>query len=472
MNNLRRLFFHLFIWFASLSIVVTSVVFVLPNSELHKKRLVENSFYEKINAQLKPELSLEQAALKNSFSYILSNTIIKEIVTPMFLRGVIEKNIDITSNWLNGKDNWEFYVPTREVEQAILKSVDKETDNFVTANKKELKVCTKAQADVIKAEGFDLNKDFCIPSEVRNNQKTLTEFVSNSSLLPPVGILNNLVKESNLSNTSEIQNVNEIAANSSQNKQKIISVISSARDSSITLRNNVIGLALIIIGLILANVLFLHATRRNPLYFVFRACFSIALFTTIFSGIFIFAIGGTSYLTSAIKEFLLPGFINLEVINIISGQLVIFALDLVFPALVIALGFFVIGLLFWSLNRLNVFIPKKFKERTPRVSGQRYKKLFRVPEESILGSDNNKIESLKAHKSNSKTGRFFTLPSPRRLGLPGAINHIKRLTTSQNTKNQKIKSRLGMFTIASDKNNMVIAKKNTENTQNVRRIQL
>jgi hypothetical protein len=136
MNNLRRLFFHLFVWFASLSIVITSVVFVLPNTELHKKRLNDNSFYEKLNTQLKPELGSDKSILQNSFSYILSNSIIKEIVTPIWLRGVIEKNIDITGSWLDGKENWELYVPTRDIEKAIQKSVNAETDTFVLANKK------------------------------------------------------------------------------------------------------------------------------------------------------------------------------------------------------------------------------------------------------------------------------------------------------------------------------------------------
>lgn len=473
MNNLRRLFFHLFVWFASSSIVVTSVVFVLPNSQLHKKRLVDNNFYEKINTQIKPEISLEQAALKSSFSYILSNTIIREIVTPMFLRGVIEKNIDITSSWLNGKDNWELYVPTREVEQALLKSVDKETDNFVTANKKELKVCTQTQSDTIKVEGFDLNKDFCIPSEVRNNQKTLTEFISNSSLQPSIGILNDLVKGSNLSNKSEIQNINEIAANSSQSKQKIISFITSARDLSIALRNNVISLALIIIGLILTNVMFLYATRRNPLFFVFRACFSVALFTSIFSGIFVFAVGGTSYIISAIKEFLLPGFVNSEVIKIISEQLVIFALDLVFPALITALGFLLVGLLFWILNRLNIFVPKKFKERIPKTSNQSYKKLFRVPEESILGNNHkNKPDLLKKNEHNLQNKKLLRLPSPR-LNLPGTFGYIKRLTTARINKNKETKILPNNhFIIPNKLNTATTHKKSTEESQTVRKIQL
>jgi hypothetical protein len=415
MNNLRRLFFHLFVWFASLSIVVTSIVFVLPNAELHKKRLNDNNFYEKINAQIKPETGSDKVILQNSFSYILSNSIIKEIVTPTWLRGVIEKNIDITSSWLSGKDNWELYVPTKDVEQAIQKSINRETESFVTANKKEIKVCTQSQSDTIKSEGFDLNKEFCIPSEVRNNQKTLTEFVSNSNTLSlsSAGILNNLVKDSNLSTTSEIQNIDEIAAKSSKVKQNILSTINSFRDASLTLRNNILGLFLIIAGLMLANALFLQATRRNPMYFIFRACFAITFYTFVFCGIFVFAVGGTSYVTSLFKEFLLPGFVNTEILKLASGQLVTFALDLVYPAIVSAILIFLIGLFVWTLNRFNVFAPTKFKNNNPKSPSYGYKKLFQVSEESILPNNthNEKLELLKTYKPDIKDEQQRSLPS-------------------------------------------------------------
>jgi hypothetical protein len=403
MNNLRRLFFHIFVWFASLSIVVSSIVFVLPNAELHKKRLNDNSFYDRINNQLKPEIGVDKTILQNSFSYILSNAIIKEIVNPIWLRGVVERNIDITSNWLNGKDNWELYVPIRDVEGAIQKSINTETDAFVAANKKELKVCTQNQSDTIKTEGFDLSKEFCIPSEVRNNQKTLTEFVSNSSAITSsAGILNTLIKDSSLSTTSEIQNVNELSELSSKSKQKIFSGIAYTRDLSLSLRNNIVGVFLIIIGLMITNILFLQLTRRNPLYFVFRSSFAIAFYTSVLSAIFVFVVGGSSYFSSLAKEFLLPGFVNSEVLKIVSGQLVTFALDLVFPAFAAAFGFFITGLVLWSLNQLNVFAPKKLIESASRQPNHKYKKLFRVPENPILSESkhNKKLELLKTYKPN------------------------------------------------------------------------
>jgi hypothetical protein len=475
MNNLRKLFFHVFIWFASLSILTISIVFVLPNSELHKKRLVDNNFYEKINIQIKPQSNLDELNQQNVISYILSNTIIKEIVTPTWLRGVIEKNIDITSSWLNGKDTWELYIPTRDVEQAIQKSVNKETETFVTANKKEIKVCTQAQSDSIKAEGFDLNKEFCIPSEVRNGQKSLTEFVSKSSLSPSIGILNNLVKGSNLSNTSEIQNIIDITENSPRDKQKILSMIFYVRDSSITLRNNISAILLIFIGLILTNILLLNATHRNPLYFIFRACFSITLYTLVFSGIFVFVIGGTDYLPSTIKELLLPGFINAEVVKIISSQLVTFGIDLVFPGIVFALGVFLFGLMFWLFNRFDVFIPKKFKEMEFRPISNNYKKFFKVPEEPILSRNNphdKKLQLLKTYKQTTpKSKKNLSLPSTI-LKLPGAINQLKNQTVSKNAKfgNKQNSSSL-VIADKSENRKIVMANEVTEK-QAARKIQL
>jgi hypothetical protein len=432
MNLLRRLFFNLFVWFTSISIVLGSIIFVLPNGQLHKQKLSDGNFYEKLSNELKPKVSKDKLVIQNGFEYILSNTIISQLVTPTWLRGVVEKNIDTTSNWLNGGENWELYVPIRDVEQSIQKSIDTQTSNFVDTNKLEIKVCTAAQADLIKQNGFDLNKEFCIPSEVRNQQKTLTEFVSDSTLSPTTGILNKLVKGSNLSTTSEIQNIGDISQGATESKKKIISTVTLIRDWTIILRSNVAAIVLILTGLLLANIWLVYATRRKLLYFVFRASFMITLLTAIFScGVFLF-IGGSSYLTSWFKDFLLPGFVTNESIKIVTEQLAIFALDLVYPALFIGLFVFFVGGVAWVLNRFDVLVPQRYKQ-SPKVSNATNYKTFSItPDEPILSKNTHetKLELLKNYKPELGTleESKSAVEMPK---LPGAIksrlkNHFQK----------------------------------------------
>jgi hypothetical protein len=306
---------------------------------------------------------------------------------------------------------------------------------------------------------------------VRNGQKTLTEFISDSATLAsPVGILNNLVKGSNLSTTSEIQNVSEIVASSSKNKQNILSYATTIRDASISLRENVFSLVLILLGLMLANVLFLQATRRNPLFFVFRACFAISIYTVVFCAVLVFAIGGTSYFSSLVKEFLLPGFINTEVLKLVSGQLVTFTLDLVFPAFVIAFGLFIFGLVVWSLNRLNVFVPKKLVESGSRIPNHRYKKLFRVPEESILrrSSHTKKLELLKTYSPGAADTETAS-SSNQVSNLTGQIGdgELKRLKQES-----KINPTADQPDIVISESHNLDLKTDHEETRMVRRVQL
>jgi hypothetical protein len=420
MSNLRRLFFQLFVWFTSISIVVGSIVFVLPDGELHKQRLRENNFYELANTALKPQLSLDKYTIQNSFSYILSNTIITEVATPSWIRGVVERNIDITTSWLAGKENWELYVPTREIEQSIQKSIDTQTQTFVDENKKELKVCTDDQSLNIKANGFDLSKDFCIPSEVRNGQQKLTEFVATDSLGTSVGILNKLIKNSTLSKSSEIQNISELTTGVGDPKNNIISFATNLRDVSLSLRSNIFALIMIVLGLWIANIWFLYATRRSVIYFIFKSAFSIGTLTAIFSAIFILFVGGASYATQILREFLLPGFINTNVLKLINQQLVVFGLDLVTPALFISFGFIILGFVTWTLKRFDILVPAKFKDNSNNFSNnQTYKDFF--ASSGSNKSDNQyekKLELLKTYNPSNnihqedKVNRL-TLPAPK-----------------------------------------------------------
>ena len=375
MNLLRRLFFNLFVISTSFCIVFFSIAFVLPNSDTHRAQLIENNVYDKMATQLRTQSSTDKSIIKKGFSYILSNTIISENVTPIWLRGVTEKNINLTSNWLVGTGNWDFYFPTRDVEIALQKGVDAQTQSFIDDNKKEIKVCTEQQSMDVQSSGYNLSKEFCIPSEVRNGQKSITEFTSNNSLVPTTGILNRLVADSKISTSSEVQPVSEALPEISNSKGLMGVNFLSVRDFTLFFRQNVLGILFILIGILLVNLWFISVGKRRFIYFAIKSSFLISLFSMLISISIIIFVGGTKFVPTLLKDIFLPGFLNEEIIKIVSENVVVFVTRLITPGLFGSLLFLCIGSVAYLLNRFDILVPAKYKDKVGEKS-KLYKNFF------------------------------------------------------------------------------------------------
>ncbi len=353
MSFLQRLLHNLCIWTISVAVVLYSFIFVLPNSALHKKQLVDNNVYELFVQSLKPTSS-GTGVVQNGFSYILSNTLQSELLTPTWVRGVVETNIEFTSRWLLGEtNNWEFYFPLKDVENAIEKGLDTQTQEFVKVNS-EVKTCTLNQAETIQNNGFDLSKEFCLPSEIKNGSITISEYFRYINS-PRTGLLEKMIKGIALNDSSLIQNVSEYSKNASADQKSEIRLFESFRNLFLFLRNSLFAVGLFLLILLSICIWSQYTKGRSVLNYTMRVFWSLSIHIGILSISLIFLLGGSGFLAGKVQSVILPGFLQNQTQQIINGAVYRFSLSLFTPALFIALSLGCLAGVYWFAIRMGVF---------------------------------------------------------------------------------------------------------------------
>jgi hypothetical protein len=415
MSSIQRLLANLFIWISSVSIVLYSIAFVLPNSTLHTQKLVQSNFYENVVSSLKPTTNGDASFVNQGVGYIIANSLISDTVTTTWLKGVVETNIVTTSRWLVGDtENWEFYLPVRDIESSLSKNIDTKTSEFISQNQSKITPCSLNQAESIRTNGFDLSKDFCLPIEVKEGTKSLSEFLGANQISTSTGLLNRIIKGLNLNTSGEIQVVNDYSQNANTNQKKLINTLNSVRNGFVYLRNNVFFVGLLIALLLAINLFLTHLTRKKYIFLLYRYCLLISLNIAILSGTLVLAVGGTSLLTSLIKSLLLPGFLTNTIDSIIQKALFDFSVTLVSPSLYIGLILLMIGGILWLISRFSIselinaetYQSLRLKERiVPRLQNHFNKaKLLSSPQnhpnvrETISIDPNHEIEKVVFEK--------------------------------------------------------------------------
>jgi hypothetical protein len=355
MSSIQRLLANLFIWISSVSIVLYSIAFVLPNSTLHTQKLVQSNFYENVVASLKPTTNGDVSFVNQGLTSILVNSLISETVTPTWLKGVVETNILTTSRWLVGEtENWEFYLPVRDVEAALSKNLDTKTSEFIAQNTSKITPCSLNQAESIRTNGFDLSKNFCLPIEVKEGTKSLSDFLGANQVSTSTGLLNRVIKGLNLNSSGEIQLVNDFSQNANGNQKQLIGILNSVRNGFVLLRNSVFITGLLIVALLAVNLFLTHLARKKYIFLLYRSCLLISLNIALLSGSFVLIVGGSGFLTSLVKSLLFSGFLTKTTDGIIREALFDFSVSLVTPGLFIGLFLVMIGSILWLVSRFSL----------------------------------------------------------------------------------------------------------------------
>jgi hypothetical protein len=464
MSFLQRLLHNLCIWTISVAVVLYSFIFVLPNGALHKKQLVDNNVYDSFVQSLKPTTS-GSGVIQNGFSYILSNTLQAELLTPTWIRGVVETNIDLSSRWLLGEvDTWEFYFPIKDVELAIAKQLDTQTQDFVKANN-QVKTCTLNQAETIQNNGFDFSKEFCLPIEIKNGSISITEYFRDVNS-PTTGLLEKLIKGISLNDSSQIQTVTEFSKNATTDQKSQIQVFESFRNVFLFLRNSLFIVGLLLLALLGFNIWTHYSKGRNISNYIMRVFWSLSLHIAILSVSLIALLGGSGFLAGKVQSIILPGFLQNQTQQVINGAMYRFSLSLFTPALFVALSLGIIAGVYWLAIRMGLFDSSGEKntyllqEKPPLLqltnqlgrlkdsvqqSGKQVmstitKKLDQVPLDTSVAPTNSesreidrKLSRLKAIQSKKSTsaGEVIKIVKPTQKSIPSSI--IQNGRPQQNT---------------------------------------
>jgi len=315
---------------APLIIVLSSILLTLPNASVHKNSLKNSDFYNKLSQELKNTNS--DFDLKNGFLNILVLSSIKDLASPGWLQNLAEKNIDLTSKWLGGENSdWTFYLPTQDLNNSVQKNIDQQTKEISTKN--TIPVCSKAVSEGIKREGFDLNKELCLPEEVSKGQTTLTDYLGfKDSPKKQQDALSTIVKNNSIDSQTESFKVKD---NALETNLDTVRIVNKLRDNFLYIRSFVPFLlsgllALTLITLVLARLAGKKLLKeiRGLLWVIATSTFVTVICVLCFFGV-------SSYLTSSLNNLLLPGIASSQVINLVLLQFIRFIFDLLYIALVI-----------------------------------------------------------------------------------------------------------------------------------------
>lgn len=363
-------------------IILFSISTNLGNAQLHKNTLKNSNFYQDLSSEIKSVNASYDS--KSTFLLILVQTSLNELATPGWLQFLSEKNIDLTTQWLNGdKQDWTFYLPTDEIDLALTKKIDSQVNLVNKEHGDKVEVCSDSVEASIKKEGYDLDKQFCLPKDVKKGNQSLTDFIGFNGISPSnKKILNSIVRKNTLNTYANNFNLNDNSIFDS-NWVNIVSQIKTGRDNYVKLKKLIpIGIGIILGALILA--LILYRIQSQNVIRELRKILWISSTNTIFTSLaIVLIIGGSSYLTSSINKILLPGLTTSKIINLLTWELLKFSFNLVSLAILIAASMLILNLVLLVLekilhenkakNRNAAFVENSLKKNSvqnPTLDGQ------------------------------------------------------------------------------------------------------
>jgi hypothetical protein len=317
------------IWIAPFIFILGSMVFALPDGDLHKRTLSNSDFYSRLSEELRAS-EIEVSNGQIGFGTILYGTILKDIATSGWLKNFAEQNIDNFTQWLDGDvDEWVLYIPIQDVQLSASRQIDQEIVALQEEYGDQLQTCSAGQAETLRVERFSLNNEFCIPESVQNGEQTLTEFLQISDQDVETGeFLDNLVRNNPLSSTGESFRLDDFEYYTLPREQ-FFDQINILRDGFLLLQGVYVYVLLGLIALFATLLIVAKIAGRSVGTELRRFLFYTSLGIFTLSAIVILFLGGTVYFTSIIQNFLLPGFATNAIVTMISFEAVKFGFNLV-----------------------------------------------------------------------------------------------------------------------------------------------
>jgi len=340
MKSLHYLVSRFATWIVPVILVVFSLSINLTNANLHKNTLKSSDFYNKLSNQLQTS-ELKTEDIKKGFSSLIISSVIKDLASPGWLQNLFERNIDGTSKWLSGEtDDLGVYVPSKEIETTVSKSLDNKVSEVKSKFGSDIPTCNSEQAQTIKRQGFELDKQFCLPQEVKSGNQSLTQFIGlsdkdtqNSEFLDKLITGNNLNPFSDTINAKQLPTTNPVRSVFFDGLNRVRSGFIFIVDIQYYLLASVI--ILFVLSLLLAKF-----ADRNVLKDAKRFLWRSATGTIVLVALIILSFGGSIYLTSFAQNLLLPGLASDQLVNLITLEVVKFVFNVFSLAVFIAIGFF------------------------------------------------------------------------------------------------------------------------------------
>jgi len=335
--------------------MIFSVTLNLPNASLHKQTLKSSDFYNKLSTELQAS-KLNKDSIKDGFGSLVLISIFTDLASPGWLQNLFERNIDDVTSWLNGDSpELKLYIPTKEVELAVSNKIDSQTKDLSDKLGSDITTCTKEQADTIKRQGFDVNKDFCLPESVKSGQQTLTQFMGlTGSNVENNNFLNKLLSDNSLNPSKNNFNVNDL--NFIKNKDNgTLKILNQVRDGFIFTKKIAPVLLGISLFLILAEIFLSTIIKKRFVSQLRRFSFNTSTGTLSLAATIVIIFGLFSYFTSYIQNLFLPGIGTGQLTTLISLEIVKLTFNLVSTAVWISLGLLGFSLILWALEKTGIF---------------------------------------------------------------------------------------------------------------------
>lgn len=341
------------IWITPIILIVFSLSLNLPNSTLHKSTLRNSNFYNQLSSELNG-FSLDEDNADRGFSGILFSAVLKDLATPGWLQNLFERNIDLSSEWMEGRDqNLTLYLPSEDIQLATSKNIDSQTKQVGSEFADKIPKCSKEEEEKIIREGFNLDQEgFCLPEVVTSGQQQLTEFLGLKSTDSKQSILDKIVKNNQLKVSTEKFNAQDLLVTNAQ--KSLLKRLNFVRDLFLRI-SAVIPFALVMSFLLLIADLFLAKSMNRKLGKELRKyLFYIASSTISLAALIILSLGATTYFTSFIRNLFFPGIATTRIINLFALEIVKFSFNITSIAIWISLGFLVFNLIYQFLENSGI----------------------------------------------------------------------------------------------------------------------
>jgi hypothetical protein len=353
MGLLYAILKNFFTWVVPVLIVIFSIVFVAIDAPSFKSSFQSNNFYSQFVEKLNNTDDSENIE-NQGVAGLVATTLGEDLITEVWTQEVVEKNIDLTTSWLKGEDEfWVFYLPTKEIEDSLKSRVDSQV-NEALASGKEIRTCSVSESQTIQREGFEVGSDFCLPQSVKNGEETLSGFLESGSGGQNDGLLNQIFKNLPIDSTAENFKA-EVVGQGDNGFSLIVNTMNIFRDSGIFIRSSFWIVAPIIL-LSFVGLLFLAKVQGVFLAEIRRIFWLVGFGTLLLSFTVVMVLSGSFYINTWIVDVLLPGFTTVEIMNLVAWQFVLLSFNLVSLAVWASVILIVLGTFVYILERV---LPKK-----------------------------------------------------------------------------------------------------------------
>jgi hypothetical protein len=388
-------------------LILFSITIRLPDAGMHKESLKNSSFYNDLSVELKTyEPGYDP---KNAFTSLLFASTFSEYSSPGWLQTFFEKNIDLITSWLrDDSQNLSVFVPSQDIKLATNNKIDIETKEFAQKYYTNIPTCTETEAANLKNNGFEAEKNFCLPLAVKDGNQTLSQFFGfDFNSTNNQGLLNSVIKSDLSEKNTESFSFDSLFK--SEESKTIYNWLTLIRNWFVFIRNNILFALLLCLAGIIAIMAIAHNMGKKALSELRKILVRSAATTFIIAFTIILVIGGASYLTSSVRLSFLPGFSVNKIASILTWQITLFSFNIVSTAIYIAITFILISVLSWFVDKIGLINQIKKKNQklvVKKTNSSENKTLDGQFQRATFNPDPNKLSEFQ----NKDIAENFTMP--------------------------------------------------------------